>query len=126
MKKLLITSILLLSASQTTFADEKYDHFPSLESGDINTALCNIKHYNEKLAVITSKTELPAEDMVKVHELTYTLENAVNFLRETLKQVSVDLEEVHKASERLEPNIIKSAGESYLSPTTTLVMSKKC
>lgn len=126
MKKLLITSILLLSASQSTLADEKYNHFPSLKSEDINTALCNIKNYNEKLAVITSKTELSAEDMVKVHELTYTLENAVNFLRETLKQVSVDLEEVHKASERLEPKIIKSAGESYLSPTTTLVMSEKC
>lgn len=62
---------------------------------------------------------------VKVHELTYTLENAVNFLRETLKQISVDLEEVHKASERLEPKIIRSAGESYSSPTTTLLMSKK-
>lgn len=37
---------------------------------------------------------LSTEDMVKVHELTYTLENAVNFLRETLKQVFVDLEEV--------------------------------
>ncbi|MGJ8629483.1 MAG: DUF6746 family protein [Glaciecola sp.] len=63
-------------------------------SWNLNKALCNIQHHNENLAVTISKTVLSTEDMVKVHELTYTLENAVNFLRETLKQVFVDLEEV--------------------------------
>lgn len=126
MKKLLISSILLLGASQAAYADKNYNHFPSLASNDVKTALCNISRYNAKLAAITNKAELSNEDMVKVHELTYTLENAVNFLRETLEQVSIDLEEVHKASERLEPRTIKSAGQRYLVPTTKLVMSKKC
>lgn len=117
---------LIRGTLQVTHADENDSHFPSLASDDINTALCNIQRYNEKLSAITSKVELTTEDMVKVHELTYTLENAVNFLTETLEQVSVDLEKVHLASEVLDPTVIKSAGGKYLAPTSQMISPIKC
>jgi putative alpha-1,2-mannosidase len=109
MKKLLIATITLLSTISMVNDEEKYRHFPSLQSADIHTAMCNIKNYNIKLVAITRKVELTTEDMVKVHELTYTQEHAVNFLMVSLEQVSADLEDVHKASEILDQKIIKSA-----------------
>lgn len=126
MKKPLLLLSILLTTMFSAQADDNYGHFPALDSTDINTALCNIQSYNEKLAAITSKPELTTLDMLTVHELTYTLENAVNYLKESLTQISIDLEDVHKASERLDATVIKSSGEKYLAPTTELVTQNKC
>ncbi|MBF7073597.1 hypothetical protein ISG33_09345 [Glaciecola sp. MH2013] len=125
MKKIL-TTLLILGATSLVQADEKYSHFPAIESTNIQAALCNIKSYNQKLLAITSKAELTPEDMVKVHELTYTLENAVNFIKASLEQVSVDLEDVHKASERLDQKVIKESGEKYLAPTNVITTKIEC
>lgn len=127
MKKLLsILAVTLLTPLQIANAEEKNNHFPSLESHDVSTALCNIQAYNQKLAAITNKPNLTALDMVNIHELTYTLENAVNFLKVSLENVSVDLEEVHLASETLDPNTIKDSGEKYLAITSLLLNKEQC
>lgn len=126
MKKLLITSIAVWATMQIAHAEERYNHFPSLESADMYTAVCNIKNYNEKLASIVNKSEMSVEEMAKVHELTYTLENAVNFLKGYLEQVSIDLEDVHKASERFDQKVIKDSGSEYLESTSKLLEMKKC
>jgi hypothetical protein len=127
MKKLLVTlSVVLFTQIPTAGAEGKNNHFPSLESHDVQTALCNIQTYNEKLTAITSQPELTALDMVKVHELTYTLENAVNFLKVSLEDVSVDLEEVHMASEKLDQDTIKLSGQKYLTTTSLLLSKKQC
>jgi hypothetical protein len=47
-------------------------------------------------------------------------------LKQSLTQVSIDLEDVHKASERLDATVIKSSAEKYLAPTTDLVTQNKC
>lgn len=105
---------------------EEYNHFPSLPSKDISTAMCNIKTYNQKLDTIMAQKELSAQDMVKVHELTYTLENALIFLKEVINKAAVDLERVHKASEALDPKTIKQSGNEYLQATDLLVAEKEC
>lgn len=121
MKKLLLTlSTILLTQVQIADAADS-NHFASLSSTDIQTAFCNIQSYNQKLAAITSKEKLTALDMVKIHELTYTLENAVIFLKATLETVSVDLEEVHIASEKLDQTVIKTSGQKYLKATSLLL-----
>lgn len=125
-KHLLIVSIATVLLSQTAYCEEKYSHFPAIESTDLQTAICNIQTYNQKLNAILRKPELTAQDMVKVHELTYTLENAVNFLKASLEQTSVDLEKVHKASEVLDASIIKNAGKAYMDSTGLLGNSVKC
>lgn len=127
MKKRFITlSIVMITQSQLSLAKEKYQHFASLNSNDIPTALCNIQTYNETLTSITSKANLTAEDMVKIHELTYTLENAVNFLTVTLNNVAVNLEDVHQASEQLDQNTIKQSAEQYLMAISLLLSQKRC
>jgi len=107
-------------------ADEKYDHFPSLDAPDVATALCNLQNYNEKLSAITKQKELDAADMVKVHELTYTLENALARLKTTIEEAAVALEEVHLASESMDASVIDQSGKSYLTATTALLSKDSC
>ena len=107
-------------------ADEKYNHFPSLEAPTSTVALCNLATFNEKLAAITNKDKLTTEDMVKVHELTYTLENAVIRLQAELQTIAADLEEVHLASERLDTTTIKQSGSAYLTATQLLLKPEEC
>ncbi len=126
MKTQLILISVLTSIVNTASAEERYDHFPSLEAADMKTAFCNIQSYNQTLASITAKETLTAEDMVKVHELTYTLENAIMRLQADLNQAAVDLEEVHLASERLEQNTIQTSGKRYLDATRQLLSGPKC
>jgi len=126
--KRIVTSViasLILSVSSAQ-ADEKYSHFPSIASADTTTALCNLEESNEKLQAIVNKDKLTPEDMVKVHELTYTLENAVIQLQKDLETIAVDLEKVHKASEHLKGVIIKDSGAKYLSATQMLLSQKDC
>lgn len=123
---LIAFSLALISQLPTAQADEKYSHFPALVSEDMQTALCNIKTYNQTMTALTSQANLTAQDMVKIHELTYTLENAVAYLKGSLEQVAVDLEEVHKASERLDQKTIQASGRKYLTTTSALLKPSQC
>ena len=125
-KHMFVASLAIGLLAQSAHSDEQYAHFPALESNDLQTAICNIQTYNQKLNAILSAPEITVQDMVKVHELTYTLENAVNFLKGSLEQTSIDLEKVHKASEVLDASIIKNAGKRYMNSTTMLGKSEQC
>ncbi|WP_394174737.1 DUF6746 family protein [Thalassotalea litorea] len=120
-----ILSALLLLASSIQ-AQEKYNHFASLEAKDTQAALCNLAAFNETLKAITAKEALTPEDMVKVHELTYTLENAVIRLQQDLNTIAEDLESVHLASERLDADTVKSSGQTYLTATELLLNRQSC
>lgn len=127
MKKFLVaTASFICLASLVAKADEKYSHFPSLKAPTTSAALFNLTAYNQKLQAIVNKKELSPEDMVKVHELTYTLENAVIKLQKDLNTIAVDLEKVHKASEHLDQKVIKGSGDKYLVATQSILASSKC
>ena len=130
MKKILIAvaiySTIAAFPTSATATSEKYAHFPAVESTDIASAFCNIQTYNAKLNALLAKESLSAEDMVKIHELTYTLENALNLLKATLETTSVKLEEVHKASERLDKKVINESGEVYLNNTAEIIKAPSC
>lgn len=117
------TFALMISTAQ---ADDKFSHFPSLDSPSTSVALCNLAEFNQKLQAIVNKKTITTEDMVKVHELTYTLENAVIRLQKDLKTISVDLEKVHKASEHLKADVITGSGTNYLTATNLLLSKAKC
>lgn len=110
----------------TVSAKESYRHFPSVPSPDLATALCNLQSYNDKLTNILSKETLDAVDMAKVHELTYTLEDAVAQIQKDLNVVAENLESVHKASERIDQQAIDSHGSQYIAQTKLLTEAAKC
>lgn len=92
-KTLLLSGLLF---SSIAYAEGDYQHFPAIASPDLKTAVCNLKTYNQKLSLLTSKTALSAADMVKVDELTYTLENALARIQQDLTNVAANLEKCIK------------------------------
>lgn len=128
MKKTLLSAVssLLLLTTASINADEDYSHFPSLKAPNAQVALCNMMKFNQKLNTIANKPKLSPEDMVKVHELTYTLENAVIRLQKELNTIAVDLEKVHKASETLDDKTVKNSGAAYLKATNLLTAATSC
>lgn len=115
-----VSSFLLLSSFKV-ISDGEYNHFPSLAAPTTDVALSNLAKFNKELGAIVNKSALTPEDMVKVHELTYTLENAVMRLQSDLETIAADLEKVHKASERLDGETVKRAGHKYLTATDKLL-----
>jgi hypothetical protein len=121
-----LSIVFVLVVSIAVKAEEKYNHFPSLTAPDLITALCNVQDYNKKLKAIANKETLVATDLVKIHELTYTLENAIARLQEDLVVIAANLEEVHKASERLDSVAIATFSQKYLSQSTLLTGQVMC
>jgi hypothetical protein len=125
-KNILVATCLGLSFTSFASDNKKYSHFPAKKSPDAETALCNIVNYNKVLTQLTQKEELSVEDMVKIHELTYTLENALGKLSEDLAKAAVDLEEVHLASEKLDTDTIKKHANIYANITTAFSAKQTC
>ena len=127
MKKFLTSSVaILLLTAPTLFAGEEYDHFPALEATNTTVAICNLNSFNASLQAILNKPQISVEDMVKVHELTYTLENAVQRLQQDLVVIAEDLEKAHKASEALQQESVRASGNAYLSALELLLKPKTC
>jgi hypothetical protein len=120
---LLAIGAVICSSVQT---GENYDHFPSLEAPNTAVALCNLSTFNAKLVAITQQASISTEDMVKVHELTYTLENAVLRLQKDLDAIAIELENVHKASEQLDASTIKQSGTIYIEAMQKILEPNGC
>jgi len=60
------------------------------------------------------KDTLIPEDLHRVHELTYTLEDALEKLGNEQARLAELLEEVHVASEHADGDTVKASGRAYL------------
>lgn len=105
-----ITTSLLIAG--TAVAGDP-DHFEGKPADTIEQAVTNLSEYNHKLETVLSG-DLTPEAMNEVHQLTYTLENALEKLDNEIDALADTLEEVHKASERVDTDTVRSAGEQYL------------
>jgi phytoene dehydrogenase-like protein len=103
-----------VSVADATAADQRIDHYEAQSSESLQEALSNLQEYNETLQEILQKDELSQDDMVAVHELTYTLEVALERLRNDLGNAADTLEEVHVASETMEQDTVRKQGQRYL------------
>lgn len=116
MKKItfLITSLFALSFSAMIQAEERPDHFKGKPSETLEQAVANFSEYNGKLADLLAKDALSPHDLHQVHELTYTLENALEKLNAELVELANTLEAVHVASESGDAKTTQEQGASYL------------
>lgn len=101
-------------------SDDRISHFQALPSESLEQAVANLASHNQELKALVEKPELTNEDMVKIHELTYTLENALERLREDLESTADVLEEVHLGSETMDRNRVRDNAERYLEVMQTL------
>lgn len=96
------------------------DHFKGEPANTLEQAIANFSEYNHKLDQVLTE-ELTPETMNEVHQLTYTLENALQKLDNEIDELEETLEKVHKASEHTDPDTVRSAGEKYLTNSRKIV-----
>lgn len=101
-------------------ASEDYDHYKGESATSLEQAVANLSEYNNRLEKVLSG-ELTPEAMNEVHQLTYTLENALGKMDEELEDIAERLEKVHKASEHAAPDTVKKEGAVYLEKSRTIV-----
>lgn len=124
MKKLLSLCLVLpltFSASLMASEDKRPEHFKGESSENLQQAVANLSAYNQKLAAIIGKSELSLEDMAEIHQLTYTLENALQRMDKELDNIAETLEEVHLGSEQAAFDKVKKQGQEYLKKSSLLV-----
>lgn len=102
-----------LAFSAHSFAEERVEHFKGLPAPDLATAVKNFSEYNALLAEQLSG-ELTPLALHEVHQLTYTLEIALEKINEEISALADTLEEVHIASETDEPEKMAEEGKKYL------------
>ncbi|RFA29308.1 hypothetical protein CAI21_09530 [Alkalilimnicola ehrlichii] len=112
MKRFILATALLMTATAT--AGERVDHFQGLPAESLEQAVANFSEYNVRLAAILENDTLTAEDMHRIHELTYTLENALEKINADLTALADTLEELHVASETAQYEAAQQFGAAYL------------
>ncbi len=106
------TAVMGLGSAQ---ADE-VDHFEGKPAPTLQAAMDNLETGNEQLRSLLAG-DLSATDMGRVHEVTYTLENALARIAEAREEAATVLEEVHLASERNDTETVQADGDAYLEAT---------
>ncbi|MCL5049460.1 MAG: hypothetical protein M1473_02825 [Firmicutes bacterium] len=115
MKTVTLASIVsLFFVLPTAIAQDRVDHYKGEPAPTLEVAMKNYVEYNQRLQAVLAKEELTTEDMVLVHELTYTLENALERIQAELEVIAETLEEVHVASETMDFETVKASGARYL------------
>lgn len=101
--------------------DQRYEHFKGQPAKNLDQALFNLANFNAKLEDIMAKDELTPNDMATIHQLSYTLENALQRLDEEVDTMQEVLEEVHLASESMDYETVQKQGKVYLESTAKIV-----
>ncbi len=96
---MLVFSSALVTTPMVAMADDKYDHYKGKPSSTLDEALTNLKEYNSKLAAEFQAGKVKLEQLHRIHELTYTLENALKRVEKDVEDIQETLEKLHKASE---------------------------
>ncbi len=99
---------------------ETVEHFEGKNAESLEEAVTNFKLYNQRLESLLKKDSMSADDVTKVHELTYTLENALAKINDELGKLAVTLEEVHLASEKYNADAVRHHGDAYMEVINTI------
>ena len=97
------------------------DHFEGKPARDLKQAVANLRAYSKKLESRINGDELSAEDMHAIHEMSYTLENALQRLDHELDDIAENLEAVHLASERQDHDTVTDKGQAYMKDVNLLL-----
>jgi hypothetical protein len=115
MKKSLL-AIAVLAFTHTlpvSASEEPYQHHKGLPAGTLEVAVAHFSEYNLKLEKALAE-KLDDAKIQDIHELTYTLENALEKMNKELANLAEALEVLHKASERIDPKAVSTHGQAYL------------
>lgn len=111
----------VLALSATLVQAAEVEHFKAKPSPTLEAAIENLTTYNAELAALLAQEQLSLLDMNKIHELTYTLEDALARIDAHVEALEESLESVHKASERADMKVVKADGQRYLNDSQRLL-----
>ncbi len=94
--------------------DNRISHYKGEPSPTLEVAVKNLTEFNQKLEAILASDDMDIRKLAEIHQLTYTLENALERLDEELEAIAETLEEVHVGSETGKFDQVRSAGKEYL------------
>ncbi|KAA0010393.1 hypothetical protein F0A17_18200 [Billgrantia pellis] len=121
MKKRLLPALSAVVVAATAQASPPTEHFKGEPADTLSQAVANFSEHNQRFAELLAQDELSLEDLGTIHELTYTLENALEKINKEADAMAVDLEEVHLGSETGDFERVQSHGANYLEAAQTLV-----
>ncbi len=108
-----------LAFSANSFATDRVEHFKGVPSPDLATAVKNFSEYNDLLAKELDG-ELTPQALADIHQLTYTLEVALEKISDEAKALADTLEEIHVASETSELEKLAEEGKKYMQVVSEL------
>lgn len=112
-RPLLLAAALCLSLPAIASEDERPAHFKGKPAATLEEAFDNLATYNKKLETLL-ESELTPQSMAEIHQLTYTLENAVRKIDSEVADLAETLEDVHLASEVNNTSVTREKGKAYL------------
>lgn len=112
----------LLAFVPASFASdaERPDHYQGKPAATLTEAVKNFSEANARLEAIL-KGDVTDAAMGEVHQLTYTLENALEKINHDMSQLADTLEKVHVASEKLDREAVLKHGREYLAVSRQVV-----
>src|SRR5690625_1321680 len=97
----------------------RVEHYEGKSSDTLSDALSNFREYNRILEQHLSG-DLTDEDLARVRELTYTLENALEKINDELSDLAEVLEEVHVACDSYNRDASAEHAKNYMRVSTIL------
>jgi len=110
-----------LAAATASLASDRVEHYEAKSAATLEEAVANFAAYNDELAAVLERETLEAKDLEAIHEITYTLENALERMRQDMTVLAETLEALHLASEDHNEAVTREQGAAYLASARTLV-----
>jgi len=113
--------VLGLATATGSLASDRVQHYEAKSAATLAEAVANFAEYNDELAAVLERETLEAKDLEAIHEITYTLENALERMRQDMAGLADTLEALHLASEDHDEAAAREQGAAYLASARTLV-----
>lgn len=110
-----------LATATASLASDRVQHYEAKSAATLEEAVAHFAEYNAELASVLERKTLEAADLEAVHEITYTLENALERMRQDMAELADTLEALHLASEDHDEAATREQGAAYLASARTLV-----
>lgn len=112
----------LLSLSSLSFASEgESKHFKGEKVENLAQAVKVFSEQNKKFAAMIADNNVDLQEMGQIHQMTYSMENALRKIKAEVEAMEHLLEEVHEGSEKAGNQAIIKDGRKYLEKAQTLV-----
>lgn len=118
-KRSLMILPFLAVMSWSAQADDKVEHYQGKPADTLEQAVANFAEGNRELRQLL-EGEVSNADLARVHELSYTLENALGKMNKEMKVLAMLLEQVHLASETAKAETVQGSGRAYFEIADTL------